>query len=145
MSAATAATASAGKYGVLLVEDNDDIRFLLRFWLEDDERCREVVEATSPAGAIEIARERDIDVIVLDYMLTGGTAADCLPQLRASRPNAWIIVYTANRLVAETSGVRSLGADVVVEKVTVVVEDVIELVLGDRPNALTHEHRRPRR
>ena len=130
MIAATAATPTPGQLHVLLVEDNDDIRFLLRFWLEDDDRCGGVVEATSPAEAVEIAKQWDVDVIVVDYMLTDGTALDCLPQLRASRPDAWIIVYTANRFVAEASGVRSLGADMVVEKVNVVVEDVVELVLG---------------
>ena len=130
MSAAQGAGPNATGRHVLLVEDNEDIRFLLKFWLEDDVRCRQVSEATSPQEATAVARQQDVDVILLDYMLTGGTALDCLPQLRASRPQAWIVVYTANRALAEESGVRELGADVVVGKMDVVVEDVVEIAFG---------------
>jgi CheY-like chemotaxis protein len=115
---------------VLLVEDNDDIRFLLRFWLESDDRCGSVWEAASPAEAIEQARSRQLDVMIVDYMLTGGTALDCLAELRRLRPQAWIVVYTANRAVAIQAGVLSMGADVLLEKVQVVVEDVVELALS---------------
>ena len=119
---------SEGGLRILLVEDNDDIRSLLRFWLEDDERCAQVAEATSPTEAISLARDGELDAVVLDYMLTGGTAADCLPDLRILLPNARIIVYTANRAAAIAAGVRDLGADLVVDK-NVVVEDVVGLVL----------------
>lgn len=115
---------------VLLVEDNDDIRFLLRFWLESDDRCGSICEATSPAEAIEQARTRPVDVMIVDYMLTGGTALDCLAELRRLRPQAWIVVYTANRAVAVQAGVLMIGADVLVEKMQVVVEDVVELALS---------------
>lgn len=129
-------TVQSRKRRVLLVEDDDDIRFLLRFWLEDDSRCDAVAEATSPVEAIDIARRQGVDTILLDYMLTGGTALDCVRQLRSLQPGARIIVYTANRAVAEASGVRELGADFVVEKMSVVVESVVNLVLDDQqPNA----------
>lgn len=118
---------------VLLVEDNDDIRFLLRFWLEDDNRCRGVAEAASPGEAVELARASPYDAVVVDYMLRGGTALDCVPQIRSLLPKARIILYTANRAVAEASGVRELGADAIVEKMDVVVEDVVDLVLDDQP------------
>jgi DNA-binding response OmpR family regulator len=115
---------------VLLVEDDDDIRFLLRFWVESDERCGAVFEATDPQVAIELAVQHSVQSVVLDYMLTGGTALDCLAQIRASLPDARIIVYTANRRVAEEAGVLDCGADFLVEKMTVVVEDVASLVLA---------------
>jgi CheY-like chemotaxis protein len=119
---------------VLVVEDNDDIRFLLRFWFESDDRCGPVWEATSPPEAIEQARTRQLDVILVDYMLTGGTALDCLPELRRLHPQAWIAVFTANRAVAVQAGVLEMGADVLLEKVQVVVEDVVELALSpERP------------
>jgi len=119
---------------VLLVEDNDDIRFLLRFWFEGDSRCGPVWEATSPPEAIEQARTRQLDVMIVDYMLTGGTALDCLAELRRLHPHAWIVVFTANRAVAVEAGVLTMGADVLLEKLQVVVEDVVELALSpDRP------------
>ena len=113
---------------VLLVEDEPDIRYLLRFWLELDPRCATVHEADSPDGAVAIARRVRPDVVLLDFRLTGGTALDCLPALREALPTARIIVYTANLQTALEAGV-DVFADRVVEKVDVVVEDVVKLAL----------------
>jgi DNA-binding NarL/FixJ family response regulator len=115
---------------VLLVEDEPDIRFLLRFWLSDDPRCGDVFEADSPTTALSATDGRAVDVILCDFMLIGGTAADCVPMLRADHPQAQIIVYTSSRVAAEQAKLLDLGADRIVEKVSVVVEDVVELALG---------------
>ena len=116
---------------VLVVEDNDDIRLLLNLWLVDDPRCKSVTEACSVAAALDAASTGEYDAVVLDFMLGDGSAVDCLPQLRAAWPEARIVVYTANLRVAKEAGILGLGADLVVEKVSVVVEDVVELVLGN--------------
>ena len=115
---------------VLLVEDNDDIRFLLRFWLDEDERCGQVYEAANCSQALELAGTRAVDAMVVDFMLDGGTIAECLPALRAARPDARIVVYTANLQVAREAGVLDMGADALVEKMAVVVEEVVGLVLA---------------
>jgi DNA-binding response OmpR family regulator len=116
---------------VLVVEDNEDIRLLLNLWLVDDPRCVSVTEAESVAEALAATGTGDYDAVVLDFMLGDGTAADCLPQLRKAWSDARIVVYTASLRVARDSRVLELGADALVEKVSVVVEDVVELVLGD--------------
>ena len=116
---------------VLVVEDNEDIRLLLNLWLVDDARCDSVTEADSVAGALAATRMSEYDAVVLDFMLGDGTAADCLPQLRKAWPDARIVVYTASLRVAHDARVMELGADALVEKVSVVVEDVVELVLGE--------------
>ena len=115
---------------VLLVEDNDDIRFLLRFWLDEDERCGRVFEAVTCADALQLVSDQAVDAMVVDIMLEGSTIAECLPALRAARPDARIVVYTANLQVARQAGVLALGADASVEKMSVVVEDVVDLVLA---------------
>lgn len=114
---------------VLVVEDNDDIRLLLQLWLADDLRCAEVAEAKSVAAAIAATETGAYDAVLLDFLLGDGTAVDCLPQLRTAWPEARIVVYTASLRVAREAGLLELGADVVVEKVSVVVEDVVDLVL----------------
>ena len=117
---------------VLVVEDNEDIRLLLNLWLKDDVRCLSVTEADSVAMALAATQTTTAyDAVVCDFMLGDGTAADCLRQLRAAWPAARIVVYTASMGVAREAGVLEMGADLVVEKVSVVVEDVIELVLGE--------------
>lgn len=115
---------------VLLVEDDGDIRTLLRFCLEDDERCSGVVEATSPQSAVHAAAAGSFDVMLIDFMLTGGTAADCLPRLRRLQPRAWIVVYTANRAAAEAADVINAGADILVEKMSVGIDELVAVALS---------------
>ena len=115
---------------VLLVEDDPDIRALLRFCLEDDARCAKVVEATSPQEAVQAAAAEPFEVMLLDYMLTGGTASDCLPRLRTLHPNAWIVVYTANRAAAAADDVVRQGANRLIEKVGVTVDELVATALG---------------
>ena len=123
---------------VLVVEDNEDIRLLLNLWLSDDPRCLSVSEADSVDMALAATRRTtSYDAVVCDFMLGDGTAADCLRQLRAAWPAARIVVYTASMGVAHEAGVLEMGADLVVEKVSVVVEDVIELVLGEVQEAVS--------
>ena len=132
LTAAAAASTSLPGQRVLLVEDNDDIRFLLRFWLDEDDRCGHVSEAATCADAIRLAAGQPIDAMVVDFMLAGATIADCLPALRAAHPDARIIVYTANLQVAREARVLEQGADMLVEKMSVVVQDVVDLVLANR-------------
>ena len=123
---------------VLVVEDNEDIRLLLNLWLADDPRCQSVSEADSVDAALAATRRAtSYDAVVLDFMLGDGTAADCLRQLRQAWPDARIVVYTASMRVAREAGVLEMGADLVVEKVSVVVEDVVELVLGESKAAVS--------
>src|SRR3954463_1120789 len=115
---------------VLVVEDNDDIRLLLNLWLADAPRCHSVTEAESVNAALAATGEgTSYEAVVLDFMLGDGTAADCVRQLRTAWPAARIVVYTASMRIAHEAGVLEMGADLIVEKVAVVVEDVIELVL----------------
>jgi DNA-binding NarL/FixJ family response regulator len=78
-----------------------------------------------------------VDVVILDYVLAKGTAVDCLPALRRHRPQARIIVYTAHVGVARDAHVLQLGADYLVPKMSVVVEDVVGIVFAglSRPEA----------
>jgi DNA-binding response OmpR family regulator len=123
---------------VLVVEDNEDIRLLLNLWLADDPRCVSVSEAESVDAALAATRSATTyDAVVLDFMLGDGTAVDCLRQLRTAWPAAHIVVYTASMRIAREAGVLEMGADLVVEKVSVVVEDVIELVLGDAQESVS--------
>ena len=131
----------------------------MKFWLDEDERCAQVVESESCAQAVIAARANPLDAILIDFMLGDGTADACIPALRDAQPQARIVVCTANVRGAMNAGVVALGADAVVEKMAVVVEDVVDLVLGSvaddhdhiarsisrRPPYSSHSFRRPGR
>jgi hypothetical protein len=67
---------------------------------------------------------------LLEYILTDGTAAACLPTLRRLQPRSWIVVYTANCDAARRAGVTAKGADLLIEKVSVMINELLALALS---------------
>ena len=113
-----------------MVDDEPDIRDLLTMLLEDDERCEAVRAVGDLDDAVDRAVELAADCIVLDLMFGHRTCVEILPSLRAACPAAHIVVFTSSRRAAMAAGVLDLGADVVVQKVTVSFEDLTDLALN---------------
>ena len=87
----------AAKPSVLLVDDEPQIRFAVRRFLEA--RDYAIVEADSCATALEACRKALPDAILMDYSLPDGNALDLLPQLQAIQPSTPIILLTAHGTV----------------------------------------------
>lgn len=115
---------------VLVVDDEPDIRDLLTMMLEDDRRCASVHAVADLDGVVPAAVEHAPDSVVLDLMFGSRTAAEVLASLRAAAPESHIIVFTASRRAAMEAGVLDQGADLVVQKVSVSFDDLIDLVLS---------------
>jgi DNA-binding NarL/FixJ family response regulator len=115
---------------VLVVDDEPDICDLLTMVLEDDERCEAVRAVGELDDAVARAVELDPDCIVLDLMFGHRTCVEILPSLRQACPTAHIVVFTSSRRAAMSAGVLDLGADVVVQKVSVSFEDLADLALN---------------
>ena len=115
---------------VLLIDDEPDILALLTELLSEDGRCLSVRTTTELDEAIELARTDCPDVIVTDFTFGRRTSAEILPALRELCPKAKVIVHTSSGFVAQQAGVVDLGADVVVQKASVPLAHVIELVLS---------------
>jgi len=78
---------------VLIVDDEPDIRLLVRMHAEM--LGHEVVaEAKDGREAIEMAREHDPEVIVLDVMMPGMTGLEALPAIREACPGAVVVIYS---------------------------------------------------
>ena len=80
---------------VLVVDDNADLRFVIRLGLERDDRFGAVREAGNGQEAIDVARECLPDVILLDQMMPVMTGMEALPVLRSIVPSARIVVFSA--------------------------------------------------
>jgi DNA-binding response OmpR family regulator len=122
---------SAARRRVLVVDDEQDIRDLVVMWLNDDPRCLSVAEADDLDIAVELVARTRPDVVLLDFFLGSRVVAEGLPQMRASSPTSTIIVFTASRVAAERAGVLELGADHIVEKATMSIDAVVELLVGE--------------
>jgi two-component system alkaline phosphatase synthesis response regulator PhoP len=95
---------------VLVVDDEPDVLLLCRLNLQ--QRGHELLEASEGPSALELARERRPDVIVLDLMLPGMNGYEVLETLQRDEGTAGIpvLVLTAKSLRADRERSRGLGA-----------------------------------
>ena len=123
---------------VVVVDDEEDIRDLMVMWLRDDPRCTSVGEAEDlDAAVVAVGRDRP-DAVLLDFFLGHRVCVEALPAMRTACPDAVIIVYTASRRAAEAAAVLAAGADMVVEKGSISVDDLVELLLGTERDTRPH-------
>jgi two-component system phosphate regulon response regulator PhoB len=95
---------------VLVVDDEPDVLLLCRLNLQ--QRGHELIEASDGSSALELARERHPDVIVLDLMLPGMTGYEVLETLKLDEKTSDIpvLVLTARSLRADRERSHGLGA-----------------------------------
>jgi len=106
----------AARARVLLVEDEADIRELIRYSLEQG--GFEVEEASDGAGALEKLRAFAPDLIVLDVMLPGMLGFELCQRLRAHSSTAHlpILIVSAKANASYKALGLAMGADDYVTK-----------------------------
>jgi CheY-like chemotaxis protein len=83
---------------VLIVDDEPDIRFLVRRTVEGSEGALSVVgEASSGDEAIDRWRELQPDALVLDHRMPGLSGLDVAERILAEEPGQIIVLFTAHR------------------------------------------------
>ncbi len=94
---------------LVVVEDEPDVRMLIRVNLEVDPRIVLDGEASSAAEAIEMARKSTPGLIILDHQIEGEIMGlDAAPLLKEVAPNAKILLFTAFDLEKEASASASI-------------------------------------
>ena len=99
---------------VLVVEDDRDIRGVLRRYLERAELA--VLTTGSGAEALRLLAESDVDLVLLDLGLPDVDGADVLMAARAARLPVPVIVLSARSAVSDRIQGLTLGADDYVTK-----------------------------
>lgn len=96
---------------VLIVEDDSDIRMLLRFHLRNAGYT--FLEAEDGNQALELIRKEDIDLVILDIMLPGIGGIDILKYIRYESQKKKLPVIIASALTEDVDIVTALelGAD----------------------------------
>ena len=81
-------------YKILIVEDDPDIRDILKTYLEIEKY--KILEADSINQMLKILnQDKSIDILLLDIMLPDGDSIDFLPKLRAKNKDIGIIIISA--------------------------------------------------
>jgi len=102
---------------ILIVEDEDDIRAIVRLSLERLGGMT-VIEASSGRAALKLAAREHPDAILLDVMMPEMDGAETLAALRRDQATAGIpvVFLTAKALPGEVDRLKELGALAVLTK-----------------------------
>jgi len=107
----------ATRIRTMIVDDQDDIRSLMRMLIELDSEVMEVsCEAASAVEALAIIDACDPRVIVLDEMMPGMSGVEAAAAIRARRPDQLLILCTAYLDSDVAARAREAGIAVSVHK-----------------------------
>jgi DNA-binding NarL/FixJ family response regulator len=96
---------------LVIVEDEVDVRWLIRMTLLDDPRLELVGEAASAAEAIALARIEQPGLVVLDHSIEGDVMGlQAAPLLKQVAPEAKILLFSAYDLKAAAAAEPAVDA-----------------------------------
>src|SRR5579862_9209670 len=100
---------------LLIVDDNQPIRFLMRFYLE---RAGYIVcgEAVDGVQGIEVARQTQPDLILLDLTMPTMSGVETASVLKGLFPQTPIILFTLHQDNVNRELAATMGVDLVVSK-----------------------------
>ena len=102
--------------GILIVDDNANLRRLLRSFVEGNTKFVICGEAENAAEAIEKTQELQPNVILLDLTLPGMSGTEAASLLRAAAPKVKIILFTMHADGVNESLASTFGLDRVISK-----------------------------
>ena len=88
--------ARPGPIRVLIVDDHNVLASALAVVLDAEEDIRSVGVATTLGQATDMVETTQPDVVLLDHRMPDGDGVAAIPELRARRPSAGIVVLTAS-------------------------------------------------
>lgn len=100
---------------IVIVDDDPDVRFLLRLRLGLFDNIDIVGEASNGVEAIELLRTTGAQLVVIDLEMPKMNGLQAIPHLRAMDPNIVIVLYTSAPELAD--GLDAANApDAIVDK-----------------------------
>ena len=99
---------------ILVVDDEEDIRFSLRGILEDE--GHDVLEAPSGEEALDLLERRLPDLVLLDIWLTGIDGLEVLDRIRDKAPGLPVVMISGHGNVETAVAAMNKGATDFIEK-----------------------------
>jgi DNA-binding NarL/FixJ family response regulator len=116
---------------VVLADDTEEIRHLLRLALSTDDRFTVVGEASDGAQAVEVAAKFRPDAIVLDLAMPVMDGLQAIPLIKKRTETTKIVVFSAFEADQMSSEALAQGADAYIEKgasYSVLMAKLLELI-----------------
>ena len=95
---------------VLVVDDDEDWRLLVRLALDRHPSIGHVAEVADGQAAVESLARTPADLVLLDCFMPGGDAFDSLPAIREAAPQARVILASAHSPAEVDRAVKASGA-----------------------------------
>lgn len=119
---------------LVVVEDEPDMRAMIRAVLAADPRIEVLGEAACAAEAIEAARTLDPGLIILDHQIEGDIMGiQAAPLLKEVAPNAKILLFTAFDMRSEAEAEPAIDGFLSKSDVGRLLPTVRRLLGLDRP------------
>lgn len=109
----------------MVIDDEEDVRELLKIRLERDGGFAIVGEGGSADEAVELCSSQKPHVVILDAGLPGGSGLTAVPDIRQMSPATIIVIYTSDSTLATRNEAERAGAHAVVGKL-----DSLDLLIG---------------
>ncbi|MDX1657384.1 MAG: response regulator transcription factor [Nitriliruptorales bacterium] len=101
---------------VLIVDDESDVRLTLRTVLRSSEQLEVVGEAADGHEAIDMTRELEPDIVLLDLMMPEMDGREAAPIIFREHPRTMIVILSALSATDEAETMIASGAFAYVEK-----------------------------
>ena len=88
---------------IVVCDDTEAMRVLVRHWLQGDPKLRVVAEAADGRDGVEAVDREHPDVIVLDIAMPRLDGLSAIPHIRARSPQTKILLFTS-RAAPQSSG-----------------------------------------
>ncbi len=105
---------------VLVVDDSDDLRDLLRMVLERNPGWHVVAQAAEGLQAVQEARTSQPDLVLLDIAMPVMDGMQALPLIREAAPQAVVVMLSGFPYAVAGQGAISAGAHGYLEKADLV-------------------------
>lgn len=114
---------------VLLADDADDLRLLIRISLETDGRFEIVGDAANGTQAVELLERERPDVVILDMAMPEMDGLDVLVTMRARGFDCKVLAFSGFNGAVEREA-TALGADDYLRKGAVTIHELIPRLLA---------------
>lgn len=114
---------------VLLADDTDHIRLVVRMRLEREDGFEVVAEAGNGAEAVELASIHRPDVVVIDNSMPVMTGIEAIPKLKSVSPASKVVMLSSGDEAVRREAL-AVGADAFVSKSDPLEECIDEVADG---------------
>lgn len=119
---------------LVAVEDDEDMRLLIRMQLRDDDRLGVLSEVATADEAIAAARAHCPDLVILDHFIQGQVMGlEAAPMLKVASPTTKILLFSDHDLAVEAAREPAIDAFLPKSQLTALRSTVLSLLsLTDR-------------